>query len=254
MNINELRKTMSEMGSPLAGNSYYAVTLLVGTNGQPQWSIQTQWDGFVGDDHRRELRSASFVDPVKMADLWTSLGQAHVVVNEPKHLMVFEGILGGNAIVRESVAAKARPEWIRPREVVPVGRLGFESVKSLPPGTFNRAPTPKLRMRVLNRDNRRCRICGRSPDNNTDIELHLHHIRPWGDGGVTHEDNLITLCHTCHNGLDPHHDPSLFEAIGAGVGRLTKNFNEEFDRGVQRYRVVLQQRWRDLVDAETPSS
>lgn len=35
----------------------------------------------------------------------------------------------------------------------------------------------------------------------------------WKNGGLTEDDNLITLCHTCHKGLDPHEDFDLFELI-----------------------------------------
>lgn len=44
-----------------------------------------------------------------------------------------------------------------------------------------------------------------------DVELHVHHAIPWGQGGITEEANLITLCKTCHDGLDPHYDQSLTE-------------------------------------------
>jgi hypothetical protein len=33
---------------------------------------------------------------------------------------------------------------------------------------------------------------------------------------VTADHNLITLCHTCHSGLDPHEDLALFDYLGLG--------------------------------------
>lgn len=84
---------------------------------------------------------------------------------------------------------------------------GFRSLDLLPKSKIQHAPTKKLRMDVLKRDGARCLICGRSPINNPDVELHVHHMIPWGEGGLTEQMNLVTLCHTCHGGLSPHDDP-----------------------------------------------
>lgn len=65
-----------------------------------------------------------------------------------------------------------------------------------------RARRPRLRLNsesyrrlcrwVLERDGWRCQCCGRPS------ELQVHHISPRGRLGDDAEDNLITLCHTCH--------------------------------------------------------
>lgn len=56
-----------------------------------------------------------------------------------------------------------------------------------------RVPVPQaLRERVLERDGRRCVICG-SPEN-----LHVDHTHPASRGGLPVEANLQTLCRT-HN-------------------------------------------------------
>jgi hypothetical protein len=68
-------------------------------------------------------------------------------------------------------------------------------------------------MRILQRDGYQCRVCGRSPNDHVDLELHVHHVRPWAVGGGTQDSNLITLCHTCHNGLDPHFEFSLYSLL-----------------------------------------
>ena len=66
-------------------------------------------------------------------------------------------------------------------------------------------------MRVLKREGYRCVVCGRRPGDYTDLELHAHHVIPWRMHGPTSEDNLVTLCGTCHKGLDPDFQPSLRE-------------------------------------------
>ncbi len=57
----------------------------------------------------------------------------------------------------------------------------------LPPGEYQ-----KLRNQVLKRDNWRCQHCGKSTD------LQIHHIKHRSQLGSDAQDNLITLCFTCH--------------------------------------------------------
>src|SRR5262249_31575874 len=134
------------------------------------------------------------------------------LVDNPKDLLVFF-LAGGHAVIEKHLSESEIGAWLEPEPVVLDGLPGFMSDCDLPPNSYNRAPTPKLRMQVLKRDKYRCCICGRRPAENSDIELHVHHIRPWADGGVTVERNLITLCHTCHNGLSPHYEPTLHNMI-----------------------------------------
>jgi len=50
---------------------------------------------------------------------------------------------------------------------------------------------------VLERDNHRCRVCGRGGSNQ------VHHILPRGAGGSDDPSNLITLCGRCHMLVSP---------------------------------------------------
>jgi hypothetical protein len=62
-------------------------------------------------------------------------------------------------------------------------------------------PDP-LRRKVLRRDSYKCRNCGWSHEdwNASDPRhLELHHVRPHVEGGENIEENLITLCHVCHD-------------------------------------------------------
>lgn len=144
----------------------------------------------------------------------------------PGRLFVFH-ILGGNALVLRDLAMRYHPEWVEPRATARHGVVGFVAAEGLPPGFQRRTPTRKQRMRVLKRDNLRCRICGRRPDDNVDLELHVHHILPWASGGVTADDNLITLCQTCHGGLDPHSEPALFDYLGIGYEQLQAQLTKD---------------------------
>lgn len=125
-------------------------------------------------------------------------------------------------------------------------------------GVLQRAPSRKARMDVLKRDRFRCKACGRSPHNNTDIELHVHHIIPWGGGGLTETDNLITLCMTCHDGLDPHYEPRLFELIdktwnSEDIGSLHDEHVREYAEGVMRYRVKMGRLFEQMAEQKKTS-
>ena len=58
--------------------------------------------------------------------------------------------------------------------------------------------SPKLRRKVLERDNFRCRWCGRSEAD--DVTLHVDHVLPESFGGSTTFENLGTLCSDCNLG------------------------------------------------------
>jgi hypothetical protein len=61
-------------------------------------------------------------------------------------------------------------------------------------------------------------------------------------------ENLITLCHTCHKGLEPHEDWALFELIGAGFGKFeATSVKREYDEGVRLYREQAAKVFADLL-------
>lgn len=216
-----------------SGAGFYAFTLTADSAGQVFFETQTVWAGFADEDQRVELRAARLVN-LRMAEVWASLGRPYVFVHNTDQLLVFM-MIGGNALVVPSVAKESVPEWLSPQPSYQTGLRGFVSPELADPSALKRAPSSKLRMKVLNRDRRRCRICGRNPDDNVDLMLHVHHIRPWARRGLTDMSNLITLCHTCHAGLEPHFDPSLFGYLEPeSIAERTAAFLE----GIINYRRV----------------
>lgn len=222
-------------GQPNPESEYYAITILVDSDGNLNSSCYSHWVGYADLDRRIELREASLIRADIMASWWLKIGQGYIVVNRLEDITIFL-LLGGNGLVEKGVAKSAIPEMIEPSPVVKSNAGGFVHVESLPKSAFNRAPTPKLRMQIIQRDDFRCRICGRRPADYVDVELHIHHIRPWGIGGLTQDENLITLCHTCHKGLDPHYNPSLFDLTSPNQRAFNaENFANDYWEGVQRY-------------------
>ncbi len=67
----------------------------------------------------------------------------------------------------------------------------------------------------------------------------MHHVRPSGKGGLSESENLITLCATCHVGLEPHEDFSLFDHVPEFQRFLdTDNDLKELKDGIARYREI----------------
>ncbi len=148
---------------------------------------------------------------------------------------------GGNAAIQKQLAEEHLSMFLAPSEFYYMGpKMQKVSAKGISEKAKQHAPTPKQRMRIIKRDNYSCRICGRSPCRNVDIELHVHHIIPWGSSiGLTVNENLITLCHTCHKGLDPHEDKQLFYL----------NNNEKWSKGIATPESLLKGMilYRDLI-------
>lgn len=202
--------------APKPAHEYYAISIFLDANGRPEYSCFTGWLRYDNEKPPREVREASLVQAERVLKTWRGLHEPGMVVNDTADMVLFF-IVGGNAVVEQSVAQQCVPQWLTPRVVVNKGEWGFTSPSSLPNTALQRAPSPKLRMQILKRDQYRCRVCGRSPSNHVDLELHVHHIRPWALGGMTEATNLITLCHTCHNGLEPHFDQRLFALLSPEV-------------------------------------
>lgn len=211
VDLQERVRSLLEVG-PDPSLDYYALSIFLGTQGAPEYTCFSGWVGYTDEQPRREIRKASLVHADRMISAWKTLEEPGMVINTPVDFALFFAH-GGHAVVEQSLAEFVVPEWLSPHPMVHVGEWGYASPKVLPTTAMQRAPTPKLRMSILKRDSFRCRVCGRSPNDYGDLELHVHHVRPWAAGGVTEDSNLITLCHTCHNGLDPHFEHGLFSIL-----------------------------------------
>jgi hypothetical protein len=228
-----------------AGANYYALEFSADDKGQVIVSGQTMWTGWADKECRVELRKGRLVDPHQMADLWIGWEMPFHVVNSGADFLHWF-LLGGHALVKQSIAEQVMTEQISSSPCVRTGMREFTGLESLPDTLFHPAPTRKQRMAILKRDDYRCRICGRRPDRNVDIELHVHHIRPHAKGGATHEDNLITLCATCHGGLDPHYEVSLFSLLNECGMDAKDAERKKYLLGVKAYRESTQKFLNEL--------
>ena len=222
--------------------SYYALTFTADAAGTIVLETLSHWAGWADKDQRVELREPSMVRAEAFIEVWESQSEPYLVVKNDAEWFIFL-LLGGHALVEKKTAEKYLRTTLASSPSIRTGgvRFGFTAPGLLPAGAERHAPTPRLRGKVLRRDLRRCRVCGRSPANNVDVELHVHHIRLSGRGGLTVAENLITLCHTCHHGLDPHEDHTLFDLVpendeqyALGVARYREQLYKEFDQPIPR--------------------
>jgi predicted restriction endonuclease len=58
----------------------------------------------------------------------------------------------------------------------------------------------RLRFIVMQRDNFKCVLCGRSPATDPKVILHVDHIKAYSKGGETEIENLQTTCSNCNYG------------------------------------------------------
>jgi hypothetical protein len=70
--------------------------------------------------------------------------------------------------------------------------------KRNPSGENQNKTWPKLRFRILRRDNFRCQYCGNTPQ--LGAILVVDHIIPKSKGGTCKESNLTTSCNLCNMG------------------------------------------------------
>lgn len=72
----------------------------------------------------------------------------------------------------------------------------------------------RVRLAVLDRDNHQCQNCGTGGDN----RLQLHHVIYRSQGGSNEQENLVTLCFRCHEGV--HQGVYVFDLVEGSDGEL----------------------------------
>ncbi len=169
---------------PESTAEYYQVEFFA-EGGAPSIGIYSQWVGYTTTRPRREIREADCVAPFASKRVLALLCAPAMVVDTPEEFLIL-WLFGGFGIVKKEIVKVFFPNLLKARVTLrdSVG-LGYRGISSLPEAKLLHAPSRKLRMSILKRDQARCLICGRSPRTNVDVELHVHHMIPWGMGGIT---------------------------------------------------------------------
>ena len=237
--MKKFNRNLFPMEEIRADKTYFVITICADEDGKWWTETAVQWAGYADEARRIENREIRPVVPEKMADLWKALKEPFCVVNDDRGWVRWM-LGGGHALITEDQTRKNLPWEMDLRAMIWEPGLGWKDASNLPETAFKKAPTRKLRGRVRNRDENLCRKCRRRFDENEDLVLHLHHIRPFSKGGLTLERNLISLCHTCHGRLKPHYDYTLFDLIGEGngsmIGKGKRQKLQDYITSVQNYR------------------
>ena len=98
---------------------------------------------------------------------------------------IFEIVFGKPAMYNDGV----RIEYFK---------LVFKQFKTKPKSKRKGIPN-HIRVKVFDRDNYTCQICGRTPKRDG-VALHVDHIDPVVNGGSNDMSNLQTLCSDCNHG------------------------------------------------------
>ncbi len=204
----------------LEGAEYFALELDASDRGKIVWGAQTRWTGFTTGSPRYEIREASIVIAQRMWEVWQTIGEPCLTINTLDEFGLYL-VWGGNALLRREIAESRLPDVLKPYPVVQrAGIVGWIGIDKLADSERQHAPTPKVRMKAIGRDKKRCMICGRRPADDVHVQLEVHHIRTWATGGVTEIDNLITLCSIVGYAVqDEGEDPSNFFYCARIAGR-----------------------------------
>src|SRR5262249_53984723 len=147
---SEIRRMLRQKINPRA--HYYFFTLDAGSKNLPTWSSQTGWVGFTPGRQRHEIRRARHVNAILMRKMMSSFGEPPLVINKRREFP-FYLLFGGHALIADSVATDAMPKLLLPYPaIVQAGQPGYTSLESIPVEQTHRAPSKKLRMKVLKRD------------------------------------------------------------------------------------------------------
>jgi len=133
----------------------------------------------------KEIESVAMTNPHKMAQSGTPRGV--LASRPPVQIHVHENAATGRMTVQTNSGERelSRAESERMRCDAAVCEHGGRNTTTIP---------PRVRREVLARDQHRCQApgCGRTRF------LEIHHIKSRGNGGSNKEENLVTLCGSCH--------------------------------------------------------
>lgn len=161
----------------------------------------------------KEMRKISLVEPQKTIKNYKKLGQNIPVVNIKEELLSAVSV-GGHALVSSDVVKKHWAEITKPFVTLKDNKNGFLEYSSIAGKYLQRFAKSDYRVSIFNRDGCQCRICGSSPDDSVHVRLEVHHIKPWEEGGISTPENLITLCSTCHSGINSLDRETLYKKVG----------------------------------------
>ncbi len=122
-------------------------------------------------------------------DRWRDLPE------RPRAVLVKSRVAIARRIVEEEAAEVTMPMAAPCAEIAELGSVSRDEQYRQ-----RKLLTRRLRWRILQRDDFRCRKCGADAATDRGVRLDVDHIRPIAAGGRTEPENLQTLCSACNGG------------------------------------------------------
>jgi len=136
-----------------------------------------------------------------LAEVWTTLGRQPGYTEIHKPLSRFCAGPYENSFGSWRKALERFVEYMNNEGSCRPDRIVKKPAKdSIVKSKSKRKANLRLRWKVLQRDDFKCRACGRSPATTPGLKLEVDHIKAWANDGETVLENLQTLGLECNQG------------------------------------------------------
>jgi hypothetical protein len=192
-----------------AGGLAFVFDLHLVCGGCAYFSTYTDWRKH--GNHGREIRAPRPVKTMGFYEAMAGLGLEAA-------LLAFEWdiedwmLRRGWAIVPMDFCRAHMPQWLRARECIRDSTFTFTDISIASEGALTHYASVGKRELVIQRDKRRCLLCGKSESEGA--KLTMQHVLPYGHGGATTTRNLVSLCEECNQKSVTQHLYHLFELAG----------------------------------------
>ena len=134
-----------------------------------------------------------------LEEIWIKLGRQPYPSDMEKPLSKYSYAGYKRKFGRWRKALEKFVEYIN-KEEIPTDKTLFSKPQITKKHKTSRNIGLRLRFIVMQRDDFKCKICGRSPATEHGLKLEVDHIISWNKGGETVFENLQTLCFDCNSG------------------------------------------------------
>jgi hypothetical protein len=151
-----LDERLFALASPRSDCEYYAITLIADDKKNIIYDTMSYFVGWSEENPNWEVRAPRLVYPQFCEVFWRQRNYPFACFHSADDLPLFF-LGGGHALIEKQLMQDKMQQFLEPSTSIKTER-GFLHPDMLEPSSLRRAPTAKLRMEILKRDNRRCKI------------------------------------------------------------------------------------------------
>ena len=177
-------------------------------------------------DEGRESRTPDIIRTKTMMRALEELGQHFCFIDNDTQMQLWLAKKGW-AIVSKEYCEKNMKSWLKDRLCLKTPAETYSAIEISSKISQTRLNSRKderlrkeaneLKKTVYEKHGRACMQCKKT-EQEDDIKITLHHIRPFSKGGETTIQNLIPLCEKCNRDIDNDFLPELYDKIGVIYG------------------------------------